>query len=354
MADKVSKKLDAYIRRVDTEEGSDLHLTTGRKPMIRVADNLIPLANEAKLTAEDTRSFIEVLLNDKEKEAFLDTKDIDFSYSHDGLRFRANCFFQRGEIGIAMRLIPSEIHTLDELNLPERLSRFAKKEQGFFLVVGPVGMGKTTTLASLLDIINRTRSEHIITIENPIEYVHEQKKSIVDQRSVGEDTASFSSGLNNVFRQDVDVVMVGEMRDRETISTAVTAAETGHLVYSTLHTNNASQTIDRIIDIFPPEQQGQIRTQLANSLTGIFSQRLVKRTSGGRTPAYELLINNDAVSNLIREGRVHEIDSVIDTHRKEGMISMERSLIRLIHEGEIRMEDARRYSLRPEALESMI
>jgi len=269
-------------------------------------------------------------------------------------RFRGNGYVDRGNISVALRLIPRIIRTLAELNLPQVLETFTTREQGFFLVVGPVGQGKTTTLAALIEKINMERTEHIITIEDPIEYLFENKKSLINQREVRIDTADFPSALQSVFREDVDVVMIGEMRTPETISTAVTAAETGHLVFSTLHTNNASQTIDRIIDSFPAGQQEQIRIQLAGSLAGIFSQRLVPRISGGLIPAYELLINNNAVSNLIREKRTHEMQSVIETGAEDGMIDMNRSLAQLVRTGEISVESAYSRSWNPKTLERLL
>ena len=249
-------------------------------------------------------------------------------------------------------MIP-KVKTLQELNLPSILAEFAHKKQGFFLIVGPVGQGKSSTMASLINIINEERTEHILTIEDPIEYIYQSKNSVIDQREVGIDTDNFNSALKSVFRQDVNVIMVGEMRNAETIGTAVTAAETGHLVFSTLHTNNAAQTIDRIIDSFPTEGQDQIRTQLSNSLLGVFSQRLIPRITGGLVPAYELLINNHAVANLIREKRTHEIDVVIETGHEQGMIDMNRCLVDLVRQGEITMEHAYLYSLNPKALERL-
>jgi twitching motility protein PilT len=253
-----------------------------------------------------------------------------------------------------MRLIPKVIKSIEDLNLPSILADFSRRKQGFFLVVGPVGQGKSTTLASMIELINNERSEHIVTIEDPTEYLFEQKKSIIDQREIGIDTKGFSNALRSAFRQDVDILMIGEMRGTETISAAVTAAETGHLVFSTLHTNNAAQTIDRIIDSFPSTQQGQIRVQLAGSLLGIFSQRLIPRVSGGLIPAYELLINNKAISTLIRDDRTHEINVVIETGSEDGMIDMNRSLVELIRRGEITPEVARDYSFNPKSLDRMI
>lgn len=253
-----------------------------------------------------------------------------------------------------MRLVPKRIRTLEELGLPTVLGDFARRQQGFFLVVGPVGHGKSTTLAAMIDIINSERSDHIVTIEDPIEYMFEPKKSMINQREVRIDTKDFHTALVELFRQDVDVAMIGEMRGQETIGTAVTAAETGHLVLSTLHTNSAAQTIDRIIDSFPPAQQDQVRIQLSSSLLGIFSQRLVQRVSGGLVPAYELLINTKAVANLIREGRTHEIDSVIETGSDHGMVDMNRSLAELVQKGDITVETARMHSLNPTLLERLL
>jgi twitching motility protein PilT len=250
-----------------------------------------------------------------------------------------------------MRLIPHETRTFASLNLPPILEVFTQRQQGFFLCVGPVGQGKSTTLAALIDRINETRAEHIVTIEDPVEYLFDAKKSLIHQREVHVDAPSFQAALQAAFREDVNVIMVGEMRDQETISSAVTAAETGHLVLSTLHTNNAAQTIDRIIDMFPSSQQGQVRVQLAGSLAGIFSQRLVPRIAGGLIPAYELLINNSAVANLIREGRTHEITTVVQTSSQEGMIDMDRSLAELVRRGEVTIEHAYSRALDPKTFE---
>jgi twitching motility protein PilT len=303
----------------------------------------------------DLEGIASVLLPQEAHDRFKETKEVDFSFSNaTKARFRGNGFVRQEKISFALRLIPTKIKSLQELNLPPILESFTQLEQGFFLVVGPVGQGKTTTLASMVENINLTRLEHIITIEDPVEYIYTEKKSIIDQREVRIDTVDFKTGLHNVFRQDIDVVLVGEMRGLETISTAVTAAETGHLVFSTLHTNDAAQTIDRIIDSFPAEQQEQIRIQLAGSLSGIFSQRLIPRISGGLIPAYELLINNNAVSNLIRKKRTHEISSVIETSSELGMIDMNRSLADLVHRGEITIENAYQHSHNPKNLEKMI
>jgi len=343
------------VEIITRESGSDLHLSEGRHPTIRVTGSLVPLTKMPVLTREDTDAILKEIVVPEKLASFESRQELDFSYApNPDARFRGNAFIQQGKIGIVMRLIPKNIKTLAELNVPEKLAEFARLKQGFFLVVGPVGQGKTTTLAALIDMINNERAEHIITIENPIEYVYNQKSSIVDQREVGIDTDSFGQALVSTLRQDVDVILVGEMRDRDTMAAAITAAETGHLVFSTLHTNNASQTIDRIIDSFPAEQQDQIRLQLSSSLSGIFSQRLLPRISGGLIPAFELLINNNAVSNLIREKRTHEIDTVIETGTEQGMIDMNRSLAELVRRGEISFDVAKSHSLNPQLLERLI
>jgi len=349
------KELDNLISIVVKEGASDLHLSANRYPAIRVMGNLIPLVNTAILSEEDTLNLAHELMGDDNFKKFVDTKEADFSYEVEKVvRFRGNAFFQKGAAGVALRVIPSNIKTINELSLPPILESFTRKKQGFFLVVGPVGQGKSTTLASMINLINRERAEHIITIEDPIEYLFKEDRSIIDQREVRLDTSDFHTALTSAFRQDVDVIMIGEMRDPKTISTAVTAAETGHLVLSTLHTNNASQTIDRIIDSFPAEQQGQIRIQLAGSLIAIFSQRLIPRISGGQVPAYELLINNNAVSSLIREGRTHEINVIIETGLREGMIDMNRSLADLVRRGEITPDNAYLHSFNPKGLEKLL
>ena len=344
----ISSLLDTVVK----EGGSDLHLSVGVNPIIRVAGALVPLLQNPVLTPDDTRGILKAILPEGRWERFEEEQAVDFSYAHtDKARFRVNGYTVQGGVTLAMRLIPHETHTFANLNLPPILEVFTQRQQGFFLVVGPVGQGKSTTLAAMIDRINETRAEHIVTIEDPVEYLFDQKKSLIHQREVHIDTPDFAKALKSAFREDVNVIMVGEMRDQETISSAVTAAETGHLVLSTLHTNNAAQTIDRIIDIFPPNQQGQVRVQLAGSLAGIFSQRLVPRISGGLIPAYELLINNSAIANLIREGRTHEITTVIQTSSQEGMIDMDRSLAELVRRGEVTIEHAYARALDPKTFE---
>lgn len=348
-------QLKKYINVVIHEGASDLHFSAGAHPTVRVAGSLAPMLKEDILTGEDVRGYAHVLLSPDQEKRFLTTQEMDFAYeAEDGIRFRGNAFIQRGTVSIALRLIPKQIRTLAELNVPDIVASFARRSQGFFLVVGPVGQGKTTTLAALIELINTERMEHIVTIEDPIEYIFEPKQSLIDQREVHIDTKDFTTALTSAFRQDIDVLLVGEMRDADTMAAAVTAAETGHLVFSTLHTNNAAQTIDRIIDVFPEGQQDQIRLQLAASLAGIFSQRLVPRVSGGLIPACELLINTKAVSNLIREKRTHEINTVIETSSTEGMIDMNRALAELVARGEITTETAYQYSLNPNVLDKLL
>lgn len=355
MAVDYKKELMELVDIVVAENASDIHFGVDAHPVVRVSGTLIPLVKKPVLTQVDLAGFAKVLMTEERYERYVDRHEVDFSYSaKDKVRFRCNGFMQSGNMAIAMRLIPSVIRTLDELALPPILESFTQRPQGFFLCVGPVGQGKSTTLAAMVEMINQSRAEHIVTIEDPIEYIYEPKKSLIDQREIGIDTESFHTALNSAFRQDVDVILVGEMRNSETIGTAVTAAETGHMVFSTLHTNNAAQTIDRIIDSFPADQQDQIRVQLAGSLAGIFSQRLIPRISGGLVPTYELLINNSAVSNLIRERRTHEIQTVIETGMEQGMIDMNRSLAQLVKNGEITVENAFAYSVNPKGLERII
>lgn len=349
------KELEDLVMIVANEGASDLHLSEGSHPTVRVSGTLIPLLKKPVLTGADMMGILSALVTPANKEIFLKQREIDFSYSlGDKVRFRGNGYFQQGRIGIALRLIPKKIKSIAELNLPPIIETFTQKRQGFFLVVGPVGQGKSTTLAAMIEKINVERAERIVTIEDPIEYLYEEKKSTIHQREVRIDTGDFKTALTSVFREDINVILLGEMRDPETISAAVTAAETGHMVFSTLHTNNAAQTIDRIIDSFPATQQDQIRIQLSSSLSGIFSQRLIPRVSGGQVPAYELLINNSAVSNLIREKRTHEINTVIETGMESGMIDMNRCLADLVRRGEISVENAYLHSLNPKVLDKLI
>ncbi|PIR71774.1 MAG: type IV pili twitching motility protein PilT [Candidatus Nealsonbacteria bacterium CG10_big_fil_rev_8_21_14_0_10_37_25] len=338
------------------EQASDLHLSVDHPPILRLAGSLIPLVKKKKLSSEDTKNFADSLMTEEQKQRFLEKKEVDFSYNfvEEGARFRVNVFFQRGNVSCALRLIPARIPTIKELNLPPILHQFVVPSQGFILVTGPSSHGKSTTLAVLIDEINHSRTDHIITIEDPIEYIFEDDRSIIDQREVYQDTLSFARASRSTFRQDPDVIMVGEMRDPETMATAITAAETGHLVFTTLHTNSASQTIHRIVDSFSPAQQGQIRAQLSGSLLGIVSQRLIPRIKGGLIPACEVLLNTPAVANLIRENKIHEIPLVIETSAEMGMISLNRALADLVKRKEITLENALNYSLSPAELKMLI
>lgn len=341
---------------VAAEQGaSDLHIAAGHHPTVRVDGQLMPLTDKQLVDPERAEALVFSLLDEEKKNRFLEEKELDFGFGYqDKIRLRANVYYQKGYVGGAYRFIPSNIQTIEELNLPQLLHEFARPTQGFVLVTGPTGHGKSTTLAALIDEINHSRAEHIVTIEDPIEYVFTPDKAIIDQREVGFDTLDFHAALRSTFRQDADVIMLGEMRDRETISTAVTAAETGHLIFATLHTNSAAQTIDRIIDSFPADQQDQIRAQLAGSLLGVISQRLVPRVGGGQVPAVEILRATYGVRNMIREGKVHQIDLMIETGTEDGMISLNKSLAKLVQQGKISMEDAETYSLNPKDLHTLL
>lgn len=354
MADHLDK-LKELLTVTAKENASDLHLAVGRRPTLRVDGVLVPLAKEAILTPESAAGIITAMLTDEQKDKLEKQRQIDFAYAfEDKARFRVNVYFQRGFLAAALRLIPARIRTIEELNLPPILHDFAKLSQGFILVVGPAGHGKSSTLAAVLDEINHTRPDHIVTIEDPVEYLFTQDRAIISQREVGSDVPTFHAGLRTLLRQDPDVLMIGEMRDATSIQTAMTAAETGHLVFSTLHTNSASQTIDRIIDSFPAEQQGQVISQLASTLVAIVSTRLMPRLSGGRIPAMEIMIVNAAVRNLIREKKVYQIDLVIETSLQEGMITLNRSMVNLIKQKEISLEAAELYSLNPAELRILL
>ena len=345
------KILDATIK----ENASDLIISVNHPPVIRIVGQLVPLINEKVITPEIAKGFAFALLTEDRKKKFLEEKEIDFSYDFEGkARFRVNIFFQRDSMSLALRLISTKIRTVEELFLPPILHEFTKKSQGLLLITGASGQGKSTTLAALLDEINHTKAVHIITIEDPIEYIYESSKSVVEQREVLTDTNSFANALKSTFRQNPDVIMVGEMRDLETISTTITAAETGHLVFATLHTNSAAQAIHRMVDVFPAEQQNQIRFQLAGSLLGIISQRLVPRISGGFIPVCEVMICNNAISNLIRENKNHEIPAVIETSLKEGMVSLNRALTDLVRKKEISLKNAIDYSSNPLELKNLL
>jgi len=355
MPNDYQAQLKELLQLTVKEQASDLHLSVGHSPSLRISGRLVPLLKKKKLASNDAKGLSEALMTGQQLERFSKEREIDFSYSFENIaRFRVNVFFQRGEVSIALRLIPTRIKTIEELNLPPILHKFTKASQGFVLIAGPSGQGKSTTLAALIDEINHTRAEHIITIEDPIEYLFEDDRSIINQREVYQDTLTFARALRSTFREDPNVIMVGEMRDPETIATAITAAETGHLVFATLHTNSASQTIHRIVDSFPPEQQTQIRAQLSGSLLGVISQRLIPRIKGGLIPACEIMISNPAVANLIRENKIHELPLVIETSAEAGMISLNRVLAILVKNKEISLENALNYSFNPSELKMLI
>lgn len=349
------QRIKSLLRIVAQQNASDLHLVVGRYPTLRLDGKLYPLTQESILTDEDTKALSDALLSEENKKKLLDEGQVDFSYNfEDKARFRTNVFFQKGEISVAMRLVAGQIRTLEELNLPPMLYEFTHQTQGLLLLTGPVGHGKSTTLSALIDFINHNQDKHIITIEDPIEYVYEQDRCIINQREVGRDTKTFQDGLRAVFREDANVVLLGELRDLDTISTAMTAAETGHLILATLHTNDTSQTIDRIVDVFPGPQQNQMRSQLASVLLGVVSQRLVPKVGGGRVPALEIMIKNHAVENLIRENKTYQIDSVIETSMKEGMVSLDKSLADLVQQGLVTADDAFVYSKNKEYLQMLL
>ncbi len=340
--------MESLLDLVVSKGASDLHLTTGYPPIIRIDGMLHPVGSEI-LKGENTADLVNGLLNESKKELLDINREVDFAYAHrSDARFRINAFYQQQTISAALRLIPNEIKTIEELKLPTTYYRLTKLGQGLVLVTGPTGHGKTTTLASILQEINKSRPVHIITIEDPVEYILPKGRAMVDQREMHDDTHSWEIALKSAMRQDPDVVLVGEMRDYETIAAAVTLAETGHLVFATLHTNNAAQTVDRIIDVFPEHQQAQIRAQLSNILESVIAQRLVPVEGGGRRAVSEIMLATNAVKNLIREGKTHQLDNVIMTGRDIGMISLEASLVKLVREGLITVERAQEYAARPE------
>ena len=344
------------LEETAARHASDLHVTARTSPAVRVRGRLHRLEDFEPLSEEETRELLYRILSTEQQKQLEIKRQLDFSYSVPGLaRFRVNVFFQRGSVGAAFRLVAHEIKTLEELGLPGTLRELAHKPRGLVLVTGPTGSGKSTTLATLIDEVNRTRSEHILTIEDPIEFVHAHKRCIVNQREIGPDATTFADALRGALRQDPDVILLGEMRDFETIAIALTAAETGHLVLATLHTQSAPQTIDRVIDVFPAEQQGQVRVQLASSLQGVVTQALLRTADGrGRVPALEILLPDDAVRNLIRQGKVEQIYSVMQTSTGRGMQTMEQSLADLVSRGLITLDTALGASSRPDQLRGLL
>jgi len=343
------------LQKTVSAKASDLHLTVGAPPTLRVEGKLLPIQEMKPLSAEQAETLVLSLLNEDQKKRFREERELDFSFSFgDVSRFRANAFYQKGYLSAALRLIPFKIPTLEELNLPKILRDFCKLPQGFVLITGPAGQGKSTTLASMINEINETRGVHVMTIEDPIEYVFESKKALIVQREMYLDTLSWPVALRSALREDPDVVLVGEMRDFETMAAAMTIAETGHLVFATLHTNSAAQTVNRIIDVFPENQQPQIRTQLAASLEGIISQRLISAIGGGRLPACEVLLATSAVRAVIRDGKTHQIDNIIATSSDLGMVSLNRAFAELVRAGKISLDVAKMRTLNPEELVRMI
>ena len=343
---KMSQLLDLTIQN----KASDLHITVDYPIFLRIDGELRKLGTEI-ITPERSKELIYEVLDDKKREIYEVNKEVDLSYSHENkARFRINAYNERGRLAAAFRLIPSKIRSIEELYLPKILHEFTKIPQGLVLVVGPTGHGKSTTLAAMLQEINTRDAKHIITIEDPIEYIYPPARGLVDQRELNQDTHSWEIALRNVLRQDPDVILVGEMRDFDTIAATITAAETGHLVFATLHTNSAAQSMDRIIDVFPEYQQSQIRMQMSNVIEAVVSQRLVPVIGGGRRAAIEVMIGTAAVRNAIREDKTYQIDNIVQTSADVGMITLERSLVELIREGKITMEEAQNYSTKPEDL----
>lgn len=343
------------LQMVVDQQGSDIHLITGIKPYLRVDGALLPIEEAPVLQQEHMESLLFPIMTDHQKQYVDVNKEIDFGYQYqDKGRFRVNVYCQRGEMAAALRLIPAKIKSIDELNLPQVFHQMTNYKQGIVLVTGPTGEGKSTTLAAVIDEINTHRNEHILTIEDPIEFVYTPKKSIISQREINQDTHGWDISLRSALREDPDVVLVGELRDYETIAAALTVAETGHLVFGTLHTFSAAQTIDRIIDVFPAAQQNQVRQQLAATIQAVVSQRLIPKVNGGRVAATEVMIANPAIRNLIREGKIHQVDNVIQTSADAGMNLIETSLTSLIQQGAISQEKAHEFAIRPAELDRLL
>jgi twitching motility protein PilT len=348
-------KIEILLEEVIKRKASDLHLQVGLPPVIRVDGSLQALPGYQIMNEQTVETLIFGLLEEDQKQILLRDKEFDFSFAFGDLgRFRVNAFHERGNLAAALRLISNDIKSVEELGLPPVLNKFADYPRGLVLVTGPTGSGKSSTLAALVDKINTEKPLHIITVEDPIEYTHKSKKSLVVQREVHYDTYSFSAALRSALREDPDVVLIGEMRDLETIAAAITIAETGHLVFATLHTNSAAQSVDRMIDVFPPHQQQQVRSQLGNILMAICSQRLIPALGGGRVPAAEILIANSAVRNIIREGKNYQLEAVIQTGAEAGMQSMDRTLVSLVHAGKVSYEEAKTFAVDPEELDRLM
>lgn len=344
-------KIQELLETTINKRASDLHLIAGAPPILRINGVLTPVVGQESLTRSEVKQLIFSLVNEEQKEILLVNKEIDFSFTYEKQgHFRVNLYYQKGALAAALRLLPVKIPAIDELNLPKICHRFAKLRQGFILITGPTGHGKSTTLAAIIGEINQNRAVHIVTIEDPVEYVFEHQKAIISQREIRSDTHSWKIALRSCLREDPDVVMIGEMRDYETIAAALTIAETGHLVFATLHTNSASQTIDRIVDVFPQHQQAQVRMQFSNTLEAILSQRLLPCLEGGRIPVTEILVATPAVKSTIREGKVHLIDNIIQTSAELGMVTLELNLVHLVKQGKISLDVAKAFSFRPTEL----
>lgn len=355
MTAQAQVRIETLLEEVIKKKASDLHLQVGLPPMLRVDGSLAAVTGSTALNEESVEALIFAILDDEQKQILLKDKEFDFSFAFGDLgRFRVNAFHEKGNLAAALRLIPNEILTSEQLGLPAIVEKFAEYPRGLVLVTGPTGSGKSTTLAALVNKINTEKPVHIVTIEDPIEFTHKSNKSVIVQREVHYDTYSFSAALRSSLRQDPDVVLIGEMRDLETISAAITIAETGHLVFATLHTNGAAQSIDRMIDVFPPHQQPQIRAQLSNILMGICSQRLVPAIGGGRIAAAEIMVATPAVRNIIREGKTHQLEAVIQTGGEFGMQSMDKTLVSLIHAGTITYDEARNVAVDIEELDRLM
>jgi twitching motility protein PilT len=348
-------RIEILLEEVIKRKASDLHIQVSLPPMIRIDGSLLPIQGTEPLTEESVEALVFSILDEDQKQILLKDKEFDFSFAFGDLgRFRVNAFHERGNLAAALRLIPNELMTIEQLGLPQIVNKFADYPRGLVLVTGPTGSGKSTTLAAILHKINNERSSHIVTIEDPIEFTHKSKQSVIVQREVHYDTYSFSAALRSTLRQDPDVVLIGEMRDLETIAAAITIAETGHLVLATLHTNSAAQSIDRMVDVFPPHQQPQIRSQLANILMAICSQRLIPSIGGGRVASAEILVATPAVRNIIREGKSHQLEAVIQTGAEYGMQSMDKTLVNLIHSGTITYDEARNYAVDIDELDRLM
>lgn len=351
----VSVRIEALLEQVIKFKASDLHIQVGLPPMLRVDGVLKAVPEVEVLNEEAVETLVFAILDEDQRQILLKDKEFDFSFAFGDLgRFRVNAFHEKGNLAAALRLIPNEIRSVEQLGLPPVINKFTEYPRGLVLITGPTGSGKSTTLASLVNKINTEKAAHIITIEDPIEYTHKSNKSVVVQREVHYDTYSFAAALRSSLREDPDVVLIGEMRDLETIASAITIAETGHLVFATLHTNSAAQSIDRMIDVFPPHQQPQIRAQLSNILMAICSQRLIPAVGGGRVAAAEILIANPAVRNIIREGKTHQLEAVIQTGAEFGMQSMDKTLVSLIHGGTISYDEARNYAVDLDELDRLM